>query len=345
MISMCSPPRLLDGLTVNDRVKIFQIYNPNQVTASRFKYIKNSIIVLLFMEYHNNEWIDEVLSTGAMNNNYYIIIHSHDYPQWIRDTYKNHYTLILEPSLYTYYTDKFENIDFAPSDKKLHFLSLNNRASPDRQALYYFFKKFSLTDKSYFSYQGDLTRSKFSSLDDISKQCGQAWYLDNLDLSQLNNLIPVTIPGDSFNENDWSWGQSKYYQDTFCSLVFESYIAEDYPYFSEKIFKPIAFYHPFIVHGNPGSLGALRDLGFKTFGDYWDESYDQLRAEKRLESIFHLTLELANWSHEKINRVYNSIVPILKHNHNHFFNTLPKMFADRRSDLFNEIKTITDNHA
>ena len=38
--------------------------------------------------------------------------------------------------------------------------------------------------------------------------------------------------------------------------------------------KPIMNFHPFFVVGNPFTLKRLKELGFKTFSDVWDESYD-----------------------------------------------------------------------
>ena len=45
---------------------------------------------------------------------------------------------------------------------------------------------------------------------------------------------------------------------------------------SEKSFKPIAFGHPFITLGEPGTLKMLQDFGFETFDNCVDESYDLL---------------------------------------------------------------------
>lgn len=56
-------------------------------------------------------------------------------------------------------------------------------------------------------------------------------------------------------------------------------------FISEKTFKPIACYHPFIIWGNKGSLGFLKDLGYKTFSPYIDESYDNLSTWDRLNAI------------------------------------------------------------
>jgi hypothetical protein len=43
---------------------------------------------------------------------------------------------------------------------------------------------------------------------------------------------------------------------------------------------------PFVIVGTQGSLKYLRSYGFKTFGDLWDESYDDEPDDsKRIEKI------------------------------------------------------------
>ena len=281
--------------------------------------------------------------TGKLKN-YYVFLSPHKYPESLKKEYGEYFTVFELPNLYSYYTDKFDNINIG-TNKHLHFLSLNNRASVNRQSLYYFFKKFSLLDRSYFSYHGDLERTKFATHKEISKTCvrgGTPWYLKHLDLDNLNQQIPLTISGDQFNKNDWSSGQDSYYTTTFCSVVTETYDTQPYPYFTEKTFKPIAFYHPFILLSSRHSLGALQDLGFQTFNNFWDEDYDQFEGNQRLEAIFHLLLEIGNWPIEKINTTYKKMLPILEHNHQHFFNTLPKHFNTIKFDLYKEIKNIVD---
>jgi hypothetical protein len=48
---------------------------------------------------------------------------------------------------------------------------------------------------------------------------------------------------------------------------------------SEKIFKPLAFQHPFIVYGSEGTLRYLQALGFETFDNLWDETYDSITSD------------------------------------------------------------------
>ena len=55
-------------------------------------------------------------------------------------------------------------------------------------------------------------------------------------------------------------------------------VSKDYGhiFLTEKTFKPILLKMGFLIAGQPGALKKLRDLGFKTFSDYWDESYDTI---------------------------------------------------------------------
>ena len=55
---------------------------------------------------------------------------------------------------------------------------------------------------------------------------------------------------------------------------------------TEKILRPIACGHPFILAGGPGSLAVLRKYGFLTFNPYIDESYDDIQDDQeRLTAI------------------------------------------------------------
>ena len=62
---------------------------------------------------------------------------------------------------------------------------------------------------------------------------------------------------------------------SFLHVVSET-VWQDKIHFTEKVFKPIVMHQPFVVLQAPGSLEYLRSYGFKTFGDFWDESYDRI---------------------------------------------------------------------
>ena len=110
-----------------------------------------------------------------------------------------------------------------------------------------------------------------------------------------------------------------WYDSTYFSIVAETSIGLDIPrtceLITEKTYKPIAFNHPFIVWGQAGSLQRLNQLGFATYSNIFDESYDQvLDPRQRLE---HIVTCIANFEQEPYGK---DTLDRLIHNRNHFYN-------------------------
>ena len=93
--------------------------------------------------------------------------------------------------------------------------------------------------------------------------------------------------------NDHSVMVPKYYVDSYCQIVLESQFDVDQSngaFITEKSFKPIKHGQLFFIAGAAGSLQALRDLGYKTFDNILDNSYDTVtnhtqRWERLRDSI------------------------------------------------------------
>jgi hypothetical protein len=89
-------------------------------------------------------------------------------------------------------------------------------------------------------------------------------------------------------------------------------------FITEKIWKPILMQQIFVVHGKPHYLKDLRELGFHTFNNTFDESYDTVEnADKRMDKIVDICQWLKNQDAQKI---YSLTEDIRKHNAAHFFN-------------------------
>lgn len=103
---------------------------------------------------------------------------------------------------------------------------------------------------------------------------------------------------------------------TFVNVLTETLFENDTVFLSEKIFKPILGCQPFIVFGNPGIIQELKNIGFKTFSNFWDESYDQeLDLSKRLEKIITILKNLAVKSDQELLEMTKQMLPILEHNY------------------------------
>lgn len=85
----------------------------------------------------------------------------------------------------------------------------------------------------------------------------------------------------------------KYFVNAYCNIVLESQFDVDQSggaFITEKTFKPIKHGQLFFIVGGAGSLQALRDLGYRTFDNILDNSYDTItnqtqRWEQLRESI------------------------------------------------------------
>lgn len=127
-------------------------------------------------------------------------------------------------------------------------------------------------------------------------------------------FLPNDISPDSgvFQRHyDPSWYDSTYY-----SLVTET--QTDIPpeiFVTEKTFKPMAFYHPFMCVAQQGHLAYLKSQGFETFENMFDESYDSMPLLD--DRIQHIVAQSKSFKKEPYSPLtWNK----LAHNHERFYN-------------------------
>jgi hypothetical protein len=119
------------------------------------------------------------------------------------------------------------------------------------------------------------------------------------------------------------------YRDSYFSIITESEVSMgDVTRFTEKALKPFLGFHPFILVGNPGALSMLRDLGFKTFHPFIDESYDRItNVTDRLAALMTEIDRLMAMSPEALLNWYQALSPILEHNFVQLTCVLPRQQA------------------
>lgn len=119
--------------------------------------------------------------------------------------------------------------------------------------------------------------------------------------------------------NDHHLHIPEHYTNSYCHLVMETHFDADQSkgaFLTEKTFKPIKHGQPFVIVGAPGSLQALRDLGYRTFDHVIDNSYDtELDNTRRWQKIRQTLLDIQaqdpdQWFSKCLDDIY--------HNQQHF---------------------------
>ena len=124
----------------------------------------------------------------------------------------------------------------------------------------------------------------------------------------------------------------KDYEKTFISVVTETLTDPGTLFFSEKIWKPISLGHPFIVLGSKNSLQHLRDLGYQTFNEWIDESYDnEPDLYKRTVLIVEELKKLSKKSISELTEMRKNMHEICTHNRKHFFKEVNRKYSLGRS--------------
>ena len=105
------------------------------------------------------------------------------------------------------------------------------------------------------------------------------------------------------------------YAKTFLTLTTETVVSHRSLQFSEKVWKPILVGHPFLLYGSTGSLEMLRDIGFLTFGEWFDESYDTITdLNKKTRAIVEVIEKLSKYDVESLKTIRSEMEPVLEYN-------------------------------
>ena len=135
-----------------------------------------------------------------------------------------------------------------------------------------------------------------------------------------------------------SHSPEKSYRESFCAIVQESRVTQPWPNISEKTLNAIDNYRPFIIVGAPGTLKMLKEMNFKTFDQWWDESYDEINNNTdRLAKICDIIDYINSFSLHELKSFYDDMLPILIHNRKNF-KRIPKFYNKINKRLGKDIK-------
>lgn len=126
-------------------------------------------------------------------------------------------------------------------------------------------------------------------------------------------------------------GITQYYSKFFVELVNMSYYSGRTFYVDEKIWRPVLMRTPFMAQSSQWFVANLQRLGFRTFGDYWDEGYSQDPADCQVPAMRANIDRISSLSVLQLKTMYQDMQPILEHNYNRL---LELRVTDFRRDLF-----------
>jgi hypothetical protein len=193
--------------------------------------------------------------------------------------------------MYNRYQGKTFEVDH--SSKKYDFFYLNKYPRSHRVKLFNRLESLNLLKNSLYSFLSEGKR--------LDKEYELPW------------VNPMNYPKYGMDQDIYE----KPYNHSAYNIVSETHDSGE-TFITEKIWKPILMQQIFVVHGKPHYLKELRELGFQTFNNTFDESYDtEENADKRLDKIINLCQWLKNQDAQKI---YSLTEDIRKHNAAHFFN-------------------------
>lgn len=108
---------------------------------------------------------------------------------------------------------------------------------------------------------------------------------------------------------------TNFYKDILVDVVVESHVSGRTFFPTEKTLRPMWLKKPFIIFGSKDYLLYLRQMGFRTFGDFWDEDYDGYETKERYIRILALLDQLSKKTYNELEIMYQHMQYTLQHNY------------------------------
>jgi len=239
---------------------------------------------------------------------------------------------------------------FDKESKPYKFLFLNGRARPHRKYLYERFKQLNVLEQGLWTMlesRPSISRSFRIQDGDTNLMATPSelrWLPKKYEVERYQN--PIIHPGPAnrtlvkhelFNN---TWGEiylrAEPYIDTYFSLVTETVVEQPWPFRTEKIAKPLAIGHPFIVATSQGYYRDLHRLGFQTFGHLIDESFDTIEHHQdRMDRIITIVEDLCK---QDLDAFQKECYTVCKYNQQRLQELAPRLQAEFPQKFFNLIQ-------
>ena len=239
------------------------------------------------------------------------------------------------------YEEFFDSISLTMDD----VLIFHSNANLNRKKGYYFFDYFFMecrrvlekTNYKYGKIDYNVQKEKIYNCLNHSANQHRTFVFDNLKskgllkkgfVSYVDNgmYLPTNFENNPTEDQDWRWSTilPEIISKTYFNVVTETHhdIEPDFDslFITEKICKALIT-QPFILVGNVGMLKYLTDLGFETYSELFDESYDSIKNPvDRLNFVLNELERVCNMDIEELERIYKSVLWKVEYNRNRMIN-------------------------
>lgn len=216
--------------------------------------------------------------------------------------------------------------DIADINSKLHnwnlekvFLAMYYRPTANRLGLAsHLYTTHPYQSIVHFSYSTDVDSLELFEFEKLAQYDLQSL----INLGSLLPKLPIRVfPGhlEEIKKFNYCYDENAgldIYNKILIDIVSESHVSGVTFYPTEKTARPMWLKKPFIVFSSVNYLEYLRQMGFRTFADFWDESYDGYQGAERYKKILNLIDKLSAKSKAELETMYWDMQYTLDHNYN-----------------------------
>jgi hypothetical protein len=298
-----------------------------KVNASEFDFV-----ILSDAEYNKPHDIQAWINSQGITN--YVLAQGGKYHDYVPDANNTVYRSFWLPRFLQVNTDQNTNTDHKP----FLFDALLGARRPNRDFIMLAAKHHDLLDQSVVTYREGFPGGFVDFHSELVANLYPEIVLDYPYVSP--NLNPAWEPGPVTSNTISPLVPHDIYRNTWYSVLCETIsIGQDF-FFSEKIMKALYARRLFVHFGAQNFLQHLHTLGFETFGDVIDESYDQtVPSVVRFQQAFDQIVALSQGDHASL---YKKLAPRLEHNHNHLIAQKNKSHQDMAALLMQHLAPVID---
>jgi len=326
---------------------IVELVNQNEIKIAMINFFESDRYDNIWRTMSYYEYFCNKLKIYKKNN-IFIIGNDININELPRQYPKDHFRFIVSHGVIRYFLDKIYslNIDTTKyienyinkSDKEKVFLSMVNHGRTSKYFTHQYLRYNNCLKNSFYSYihEDHYDNHKSYPIDDLYSQ----FPIINEELDKYPdfkkfiidnpNIGKHFLPQDYLNTNHHAYNVSNqvvYLNDywtcnTYFSVINETHFNDLASWITEKTFKMFYYGHPFILVGGRNVLKHLREMGFQTFPELFDESYDSMPCN--LDKLMFICDQIKYYNTEEGIQKLKKITPTLKdkllYNRNHFIN-------------------------